>query len=344
VTLSAVGLALSAYLQYHHVTTYLDPGADSFCSVGAKVDCDTVALSGASVLLGVPVSLWGVIGFATMLWASLRRPALLLPLAAFAALTSIAYAIVSIAIVGSICLFCEATHVVALALFGFAWRSRDPESTRRALRSPRGLALPLGLPTLAIVVLHVFLPRYWALASWERGLSLPHGVDDDGRPWIGARTPKVVVHEYVDYFCAHCRIAAGRMRMRVAANPEAIRIVRHQMPRMHCRPGNPPRGHRCEAARVAICAGQQGKFWEADDWLIAHMPDAKRAQPARAAREIGLDAARLQKCLVDPEIWNRAHRDVAEAQRRGILRTPAYVVDGRRMDHEQANEAIDEKL
>src|SRR5690606_29183196 len=75
-----VGLILSLVLEYVHAKTFLVPAADSFCSVGESFDCAAVASSKYSVFLGLPWALWGLLGFMTMLIASLRRSLWLWPL------------------------------------------------------------------------------------------------------------------------------------------------------------------------------------------------------------------------------------------------------------------------
>jgi len=341
--LAAAALLVSLVLEALHVRAYLAPAAASFCAVGARFDCDAVALSRTSIFLGVPLALWGVVGFSTMLYAALRRPALLLPLAAVAAVGSLALLVVEIAIVHSVCFVCEAVHVFALLLFWVAWKRRDVSATRALLADPKTLASDLALPAVAIVFAAFFLPPYWTLVSWKDGPRLPHGVDADGRPWIGAEHPKVVVHEYVDYGCPHCAIATSRMRIAVATRASTLRIVRHHQPRMQCLPAHEG-SRRCEYARIAICAGERGKFWEMDDWLFAHAVGHADVDLAQAARDVGLDRARLRRCVDDPATFERAQRDVDDARRMKIRATPGYVVDGRRLGPAEVMDEIDRRL
>src|SRR5690606_36033193 len=84
----ALGALLSAVLEVVHVRAHTRY-AESFCSVGERFDCTSVALSSDSVLLGLPLPVWGIVGFAVigaLVW--LRSSAALWP-ALFAALGSI---------------------------------------------------------------------------------------------------------------------------------------------------------------------------------------------------------------------------------------------------------------
>ncbi|HEY6079198.1 MAG TPA: vitamin K epoxide reductase family protein, partial [Polyangiaceae bacterium] len=88
-SVAVLGLLLSLWLELVHYRAYTSPSAVSFCSVGAKLDCASVALSRYSVLLGVPLPLWGALGFASLATAAWLRSRWLLPLAALATLASL---------------------------------------------------------------------------------------------------------------------------------------------------------------------------------------------------------------------------------------------------------------
>lgn len=55
------GIANSIYLTYHHLrTNILHPATKSFCVISETIDCDRVATSVGSKLLGIPVATLGV--------------------------------------------------------------------------------------------------------------------------------------------------------------------------------------------------------------------------------------------------------------------------------------------
>ncbi len=303
------------------------PTEASFCAVGAGLDCDAVALSPWSVLLGVPVPIWGMVGFGAMLWAAVWRREVLWPLAGAAALGSVGLLALELFAIGSICLLCEGIHALALAVAGLAFFDRDPVGLRRYLRRPRGWAWDAALPLIVVGATLLFVPPYWAHTSWQGGPPYPTGVDADGRPWIGANSPTLVLHEYVDYGCPHCAVATGMTRMHLGRHPDTLRIVRHHQPRMDC---TPPRDDRCEFARVAVCAGEQDKFWEMDDWLFHHRVFAD-FELNRATEEVGVDEDALSACMDRDDVFERLQREVEEAHGHGIGGTPGYVIDSEKL-------------
>lgn len=329
--LAAAGLLLSIVLEVVHVRAYLDPSTASFCAVGEGFDCDTVALSRLSVVLGVPLPIWGAAGFLAMLMAAWHRSKLLLPLAAFSTVASIALLAEELLNVGTVCLMCEGVHLLAIALLFVAWKDR----AKAEPITPKGAARALVLPAALVVVSALVVPPYWSLVSWKSGVRYATGQDEQGREWIGAENPKVTVVEYVDYGCPHCAVAASQMRMLVADNSDAIRLVRHHQPRMRCK-----LGLQCQYARAAICAGEQGKFWEMDDWLFRFAPGHESVDFEQAARDVGLDHARLMECRDKPETYEAAEVYSKAARTEKIRETPAYVVDGEKLQPGEAHAKI----
>lgn len=324
VLLAAVGLLASIALEVAHFQAYASPSATSFCSAGARFDCTAVALHPASVLLKIPLPVWGIAGFLAMLLAARRRSHLLVPLSGIAALASAVLLGIELFVVGSLCLLCEVVHGASFALFAVAWRRRSalPLSTRQSRQ------VVLGPPAAVLIGSFAVLPSYWAYYSWRTEIRIPHGVGADGRPWIGSESPKTVVHEYVDYACPHCAVSASRMAHLVAEHASSLRLVRHHYPRMKC-PRIEPFAH-CEFARVALCAGDQGKAWQMDSWLFEHVPSRLRMDYAEAARDVGLDEATLRTCATSERTFERAQAEATAAAEAHIIDAPSYVLDGKR--------------
>jgi uncharacterized membrane protein len=57
------GLANATYLSISHYRVYTDIGYRSFCAISKAINCDTVSQSPYSIFLGLPVPIWGIIGY-----------------------------------------------------------------------------------------------------------------------------------------------------------------------------------------------------------------------------------------------------------------------------------------
>jgi uncharacterized membrane protein len=116
--LSLAGLAVSAYLTVAHFTA----GA-LLCAEGEVIDCGTVTSSEQSELFGIPVAVLGLAFFVFMTVACLpfawRNEVL-----HWARLAAIAVGVLFVVylvaaefvLIGKICLWCTAVHVITLAL------------------------------------------------------------------------------------------------------------------------------------------------------------------------------------------------------------------------------------
>jgi len=130
--LALLGLATAVYLSVLHWQVHNVPGHVSFCALSEKVNCDTVALSPQSWLLGVPVSTWAALYyllFACLLaWGwLLRRPPfprhLLAAMQGPALGLSVYLALVSELEIKALCIMCMTCYGVnlLLALLTSAW-------------------------------------------------------------------------------------------------------------------------------------------------------------------------------------------------------------------------------
>jgi len=331
--LALLGLVLSLALEALHVRAYAAPTASSFCSLGHALDCTTVALSRYSVLLGLPVPLWGALGFAALGTAAWLRSRWLLPLAALAAVASLALLVVELAFVGALCLLCEGVHAAAIALLVVAWKGRADLRPRTRDDSALVLLPPLGV----LLGLLFFVTPYWGSFGWRGPAPFPEGITEDGAHWLGAREPTLTLDEYTDYLCPHCRAATAWTLRRLAAKPRAIRIVRRQYPLSACRADQ--KGS-CLQLRMAHCAAEQQRFWQMDRWLFAHN-DQRVPDVRAAARDLDIDSERFATCTERRDIYERAEADSRSVAKRHLVGTPTYMVGGKRITPEKADALLE---
>lgn len=67
--LAGIGIILASYLFY----SYLAPVPPGLCDINSTINCDAVTKGSLAEFLGVPVSLVGLIGYITILYASLMK-------------------------------------------------------------------------------------------------------------------------------------------------------------------------------------------------------------------------------------------------------------------------------
>ena len=107
------GLSASIYLSINHYHNYTDIGYKSFCAISRAINCDTVSQSTYSILFGVPVAVWGVIGYIFFLlflpfaWGREAQKQKVWPILLFISLTFSIYSVILayISIVGQSILY-----------------------------------------------------------------------------------------------------------------------------------------------------------------------------------------------------------------------------------------------
>ena len=325
VFLAAVGLLLSLLLLGVHAQTYLTPAQGSFCTATSTLDCAAVAASPQSIALGLPWAVWGSAGFVALLQAARTRSRLLLPLSGAAALVSLGLFLISLLQLGALCLLCELVHVTTFALLVIAIKSRATAS--RSAVGKDALAQILGFPALLLLATWIALPRYWVAFSYRGQPHLPTGQTPEGEPFIGAASPRLVVHEFTDYQCPHCKVASTRSLRLLARYPD-VQLVRHDTPRMSCEPGIDA----CRATRAAICAEAQGKFWQADRWLFAFANPREPFALEKLALDLKLDPQQLESCFESKETYAKATAKFKEARAHKARFVPSYWIDGKRVE------------
>ena len=142
----------------------------------------------------------------------------------------------------------------------------------------------------------------------------------------------VTVNEFVDFECPYCKQEEPDVQKLLAAYPTQIKFVFKNLPlKIH-----PKAQHK---AIVAECIGEQGKFWQAHDKMLADAPES--------AWSAGVDQATLKACVARGGDGQVA-RDLAEAKRLGLATTPSFVIDGMRqggvIKYEQLKNLVDAEI
>jgi protein-disulfide isomerase len=146
----------------------------------------------------------------------------------------------------------------------------------------------------------------------------------DGSPVRGADGAPVTVVEFADFECPFCQRLAPELDELLAKRPK-VRFVYKFMPlSMH------PHGE--QAARAAIAAQAQGKFWEMHHQLFANGTHLEDADLEAYAKGLGLDVPRFKADMQAPATKARLEADRKLADDLGVKGTPTLYIDGREYD------------
>ena len=166
-------------------------------------------------------------------------------------------------------------------------------------------------------------------------------IDTDGYPYKGSTDAAVTVVEFSDFQCPHCQRASGVLRAMAERYGDRIHFVYKDFPVNRS-------GISRLVARGAVCAHEQGRFWEYHDLAFEMQPELTQSSPATLADDVGLDMEAFESCYQDPRSAARVDRSESEAERLGVSGTPTLFVNGQRIvveDLEQdLTDAIEREL
>ncbi len=88
----------------------------------------------------------------------------------------------------------------------------------------------------------------------------------------------------------------------------------------------PMHGQAMKASEAALCAGDQGKFWEMHEKIFANQRAIASAELVKNAEVLGLDTTKFKECLDSGKHAEEIKKRMAEGQKAGITGTPAFLV------------------
>jgi protein-disulfide isomerase len=137
---------------------------------------------------------------------------------------------------------------------------------------------------------------------------------------LGSKNAPVTLVEFADYECPYCQKVAPDITRLSAEFGSKLSVVFKDFPL-------PMHAHAAKAAEAALCAGEQGKFWEYHD-MIFRSKQLEVEQLKGQATTLGLDATRFNKCLDSGAEAAAVQQSRAQGTNLGLSGTPSFFVNG----------------
>jgi protein-disulfide isomerase len=146
-------------------------------------------------------------------------------------------------------------------------------------------------------------------------------IDLSGSPSRGPTDSRLVIVEFADFECPACRAVSPALDEIVEKNPD-VRFVFKNFPL-------PIHQNAETAARAALAADLQGKFWEMHHELFSSDVPPTKERTLELARKIGLDVVRFEKDLRSEAIADAVRRDRKHGEQLDLKGTPSIFINGR---------------
>jgi protein-disulfide isomerase len=138
---------------------------------------------------------------------------------------------------------------------------------------------------------------------------------------LGNKDGDVTFVEFFDYNCGYCKRAMADM-LDLMKNDSRLKVVLKEFPVLS--EGS------VEAAKVAVAVRMQDpsgkKYLDFHQKLLGGRGVADKARAMAAAKEAGLDTARIEKDLASPEVKATIEENMKLAEEMGLNGTPSYVI------------------
>ncbi|MFD7652885.1 DsbA family protein [Actinosynnema sp. NPDC059797] len=211
----------------------------------------------------------------------------------------------------------------------------------------------LGIAVVAVLALVVIGGVIWTAQSKDddQALTPPAGITGISAPVerdgavvvVGEEGAKATIDLYEDFLCPACRnfkeiygaqikseVEAGNLRVRYHALPFLIRY-------------SDPEGYSRDSSNAALCAADQGKFWEYHETLFARQPDEggpgyTKEELVKLGTDLGITGDAFKQCVDGGTHEAEAQSGLDELRAGGQFKgTPTVMKDGQVIDFGDEN-------
>ena len=149
----------------------------------------------------------------------------------------------------------------------------------------------------------------------------PVKVDIGESPVRGKADAKITIIEFSDFQCPFCQRGAMVMEQVLKEYPNDVKLAFKNLP-LSFHPEAKP------AAKAALAAKEQGKFWEMYDELFANQHRLGSDAYVEFAQKLGLNVEKFKTDMASDKIEKAIQSDSDLGASLGVQGTPAFFVGG----------------
>jgi protein-disulfide isomerase len=200
---------------------------------------------------------------------------------------------------------------------------------------------PMRQPRLVALIAVLILAIAAASAGLRQDQSAPAKVAltyDPARVRGDSSAPVTIV-EFSDFQSSQCATVQATLNSLLAKYSGRVKLAFRDFPK----PSMHPQAQ--VAALASRCAGQQGKFWEYHDALLADQANLGEGALIDRARTMKLDVGGFAVCLAQSKDLNdRIEQDRQDAIKIGVTVAPTFFINGSRVVGAQPQAAFEQLI
>ncbi len=162
-----------------------------------------------------------------------------------------------------------------------------------------------------------------------------------GTPTRGKDDAPITLVEFADFQCGYCKRAHPVVEQILSEYGDKVRYVYMDYPLNFHERAMP-------ATKAALCAGEQGKYWEYHENLWNNPGSLDDNDLEARAKAVGLDTGKFDACYASDRFKDYIDRSLEEGSNLGVTGTPTFFINGRMMvgakPYDEIKSIIDEEL
>jgi protein-disulfide isomerase len=157
--------------------------------------------------------------------------------------------------------------------------------------------------------------------SLEAQFKNPLKPSTSDRPILGAKNAPITIVEYSDFECPYCSRAQPTMEKILKEYKGKVKLIFKHLPL-------PFHAQALPAAKAAVAAGNQGKFYEYHDELFKNNKKLSDKLYTDVAKKLNLNLEKFNKDMASAATAKIIKEDEAEARKFNISGTPGFIING----------------
>ena len=141
--------------------------------------------------------------------------------------------------------------------------------------------------------------------------------------FLGSSQPKITIVEFADFSCDHSKRSYPVIRAIVLKYNDRVKFIFRDYPYIS--------ESSLDLAQAARCAGLQGLFWPMHDKLYQNQGLTEKKDIAGLAVAAGVNREKFLLCMENKQTLPAVKKNMADAERFGVLGTPTWFVNGHKI-------------
>jgi len=148
---------------------------------------------------------------------------------------------------------------------------------------------------------------------------------ENSDPYTGSMNATITIIVFSDYSCPNCAVGEQIIDSLMNTYPDKIIYFFKNFPLTSMHP------NAYNAALAALCAKEEGKFWEYHDILYANQKAQSPENLSAYAAELGLNPEKFNTCLESKKYKSQVDNDIKVGSSVGVTGTPTFFINGIRI-------------